>query len=88
MNQDNYFEEALKMRNLLEEFNQYSDSHKTTILGVMEHVLEHVFTGSVSSLAWFMSAQETSFLTLLQRVLASPLKVRMHYGHPNVFDRL
>ncbi|KAG0381273.1 hypothetical protein BDA96_K002200 [Sorghum bicolor] len=64
MNQDNYFEEALKMRNLLE--------HS-----------EHVFTGSVSSLAWFMSAQETSFVTLGQRVLANPLKVRMHYGHPD-----
>ena len=35
-----------------------------------------------------MSAQETSFVTLGQRVLANPLKVRMHYGHPDVFDRL
>ncbi|KAB1209933.1 Callose synthase 12 [Morella rubra] len=34
-----------------------------------------------------MSAQETSFVTLGQRVLANPLKVRMHYGHPDVFDR-
>ncbi|KAJ6792389.1 callose synthase 12-like [Iris pallida] len=84
MNQDNYFEEALKMRNLLEEFTQYYGSRKPTILGVREHV----FTGSVSSLAWFMSAQETSFVTLGQRVLANPLKVRMHYGHPDVFDRL
>lgn len=84
MNQDNYFEEALKMRNLLEEFNHYYGSRKPTILGVREHV----FTGSVSSLAWFMSAQETSFVTLGQRVLANPLKVRMHYGHPDVFDRL
>ncbi|KAM3370692.1 hypothetical protein ACQJBY_018185 [Aegilops geniculata] len=81
MNQDNYFEEALKMRNLLEEFNRYS---KPNILGVREHV----FTGSVSSLAWFMSAQETCFVTLSQRVLANLLKVRMHYGHPDVFDRL
>ena len=84
MNQDNYFEEALKMRNLLEEFNHYYGSRKPTILGVREHV----FTGSVSSLAWFMSSQETSFVTLGQRVLANPLKVRMHYGHPDVFDRL
>ncbi|ONK68990.1 uncharacterized protein A4U43_C05F18130 [Asparagus officinalis] len=84
MNQDNYFEEALKMRNLLEEFNHYYGSRKPTILGVREHV----FTGSVSSLAWFMSAQEMSFVTLGQRVLANPLKVRMHYGHPDVFDRL
>lgn len=83
MNQDNYFEEALKMRNLLEEYRSYYGIRKPTILGVREHI----FTGSVSSLAWFMSAQETSFVTLGQRVLANPLKIRMHYGHPDVFDR-
>ncbi|KAJ0113080.1 hypothetical protein Patl1_02248 [Pistacia atlantica] len=83
MNQDNYFEEALKMRNLLEEYRHYHGIRKPTILGVREHI----FTGSVSSLAWFMSAQETSFVTLGQRVLADPLKIRMHYGHPDVFDR-
>ena len=32
------------------------------------------FCISVSSLAWFMSNQETSFVTLGQRVLANPLK--------------
>ncbi|KAJ0974544.1 hypothetical protein J5N97_016509, partial [Dioscorea zingiberensis] len=84
MNQDNYFEEALKMRNLLEEFHSDHGLRKPTILGVREHV----FTGSVSSLASFMSNQETSFVTLGQRVLANPLKVRMHYGHPDVFDRV
>lgn len=84
MNQDNYFEEALKMRNLLEEFHSDHGLRPPTILGVREHV----FTGSVSSLAWFMSNQETSFVTLGQRVLANPLKVRMHYGHPDVFDRI
>ncbi|KAL1188358.1 Callose synthase 12 [Cardamine amara subsp. amara] len=83
MNQDSYFEEALKMRNLLQEYRHYHGIRKPTILGVREHI----FTGSVSSLAWFMSAQETSFVTLGQRVLANPLKVRMHYGHPDVFDR-
>ncbi|KAK3006725.1 hypothetical protein RJ639_017178 [Escallonia herrerae] len=83
MNQDNYFEEAIKMRNLLEEYRHYYGIRKPTILGVREHI----FTGSVSSLAWFMSAQETSFVTLGQRVLANPLKIRMHYGHPDVFDR-
>ncbi|XVF87488.1 hypothetical protein PTKIN_Ptkin18bG0124100 [Pterospermum kingtungense] len=84
MNQDNYFEETLKMRNLLQEFKNNYGIRKPTILGVRENV----FTGSVSSLAWFMSAQETSFVTLGQRVLANPLKVRMHYGHPDVFDRI
>ncbi|ESQ52310.1 hypothetical protein EUTSA_v10016126mg [Eutrema salsugineum] len=84
MNQDNYLEEAIKMRNLLEEFHGKHGIRRPTILGVREHV----FTGSVSSLAWFMSNQETSFVTLGQRVLAYPLKVRMHYGHPDVFDRM
>ncbi|OMO85718.1 Glycosyl transferase, family 48 [Corchorus olitorius] len=50
MNQDNYFEEALKIRNLLEEFSHYNGIRKPTILGVREHI----FTGSISSLAWFM----------------------------------
>ncbi|KAF8043301.1 hypothetical protein BT93_A1594 [Corymbia citriodora subsp. variegata] len=84
MNQDNYIEEALKMPNLLEEFERLYGTRNPTILGLREHI----FTGSVSSLAWFMSAQETSFVTSGQRVLANPLKVRMHYGHPDVFDRI
>ncbi|VAI68706.1 unnamed protein product [Triticum turgidum subsp. durum] len=83
MNQDNYLEEAMKVRNLLEEFRGNHGIRYPTILGVREHV----FTGSVSSLASFMSKQETSFVTLGQRVLAY-LKVRMHYGHPDVFDRI
>ncbi|KAF3321080.1 callose synthase 3-like protein [Carex littledalei] len=84
MNQDNYLEEALKMRNLLQEFLKKRGARYPSILGVREHI----FTGSVSSLAWFMSNQETSFVTIGQRVLAYPLKVRFHYGHPDVFDRL
>lgn len=85
MNQDNYMEEALKMRNLLEEFLiRHGGVRYPTILGLREHI----FTGSVSSLAWFMSNQETSFVTIGQRLLANPLKVRFHYGHPDIFDRL
>ncbi|KAJ8512658.1 hypothetical protein OPV22_003092 [Ensete ventricosum] len=82
MNQDNYLEEAFKIRNTLEEFRYRH--HRPTILGLREHI----FTGSVSSLAWFMSNQETSFVTIGQRILANPLKVRFHYGHPDIFDRI
>ncbi|CDY47273.1 BnaA10g03730D [Brassica napus] len=85
MNQDNYMEEAFKMRNLLQEFLvKHGGVRFPTILGLREHI----FTGSVSSLAWFMSNQENSFVTIGQRVLASPLKIRFHYGHPDIFDRL
>ncbi|WOK98407.1 callose synthase 3-like [Canna indica] len=112
MNQEHYLEEALKMRNLLQEFLKKHDGVRhPSILGVREYIFTGrsvlVFTsyissysiwlvmiiyainfGSVSSLAWFMSNQETSFVTIGQRVLANPLRVRFHYGHPDVFDRL
>ncbi|XP_052206358.1 putative callose synthase 8 isoform X2 [Diospyros lotus] len=84
MNQDNYMEEAFKMRNLLQEFIRHQGTRPPTILGLREHI----FTGSVSSLAWFMSYQETSFVTIGQRLLANPLRVRFHYGHPDLFDRV
>ncbi|CAD6238385.1 unnamed protein product [Miscanthus lutarioriparius] len=74
LNQDNYLEEAFKMRNLLEEFLLTHGKSEPTILGVREHI--------------FTRSQETSFVTIGQRVLANPLKVRFHYGHPDVFDRL
>ncbi|KAL5983233.1 Callose synthase 3 [Asimina triloba] len=57
MNQDNYMEEAFKMRNLLQEFLKKHDGVRyPSILGLREHI----FTG----------------------------RVRFHYGHPDVFDRL
>ncbi|KAK9085808.1 hypothetical protein Sjap_026219 [Stephania japonica] len=84
MNQDSYLEEALKVRNVLQEFIPRKGKKSPTIIGLRENV----FTGSVSSLAWFMSYQETSFVTIGQRILANPLRVRFHYGHPDLFDRV
>ena len=69
---------------MLQEFTKFYGLQKPTILGVRENV----FTGLVSSLAWFMSTQEKSFVMIGKCVLANPLKIRMHYGHPDVFDRL
>ncbi|KAJ1413457.1 glycosyl transferase [Ochromonadaceae sp. CCMP2298] len=79
MNQDGYFEESLKMRCLLEEFES-----GCAILGFREHI----FTGSVSSVANYMALQELSFVTLGQRVLTRPLRVRQHYGHPDLFSKV
>ncbi|KAF9590661.1 hypothetical protein IFM89_036153 [Coptis chinensis] len=80
---DNYIEEAFKMRNVLEELlKSHRGDRKPTIL------VHFGSFNSVSSLAWFMSNQETSFVTIGQRILASPLRVRFHYGHPDVFDRI
>lgn len=61
MMQDNYLEEAMKIRNLLEEFNGKHDLRAPTILGVREHV----FTGRLLSPA----CQNSLFSTVL--ILAS-----------------
>lgn len=84
MNQEGYFEDAFKMRNFLQEFAASDPDVPTTILGFREHI----FTGGVSSLANYMALQEFSFVTLGQRVLNRPLRMRLHYGHPDVFDKL
>ena len=84
MNQEGYFEEAVKMRNLLEEFGKADSRKPTTILGFREHI----FTGGLSSVANYMAMQEGCFVTMGQRVLHDPLKTRLHYGHPDVFDKL
>jgi len=84
MNQEGYLEEALKHRNLLEEFKFRDKQLPMTILGFREHI----FTGGVSSVANYMALQEASFVTTGQRVLNRPLCVRLHYGHPDLFDKL
>ncbi|TDH72720.1 hypothetical protein CCR75_002515 [Bremia lactucae] len=81
MNQEHYLEECLKMPNFLA--TATSTGEDVTVLGMKEHV----FTGRASSLARFMTLQELVFVTLTQRVLAKPLRSRMHYGHPDVFEK-
>jgi callose synthase len=76
----------LKTRNLVQEFRgpRAPGAPPVVIVGFREHI----FTGSVSSLANYMALQELSFVTLGQRVLADPLHMRLHYGHPDIFDKL
>ncbi|TMW66733.1 hypothetical protein Poli38472_014045 [Pythium oligandrum] len=81
MNQEHYFEEALKIPNFLATGTE--GGANVTILGMKEHI----FTGRASSLAHFMTLQELVFVSLTQRVMATPLCTRMHYGHPDVFDK-
>ncbi|KAF1792398.1 1,3-beta-glucan synthase subunit FKS1-like, domain-1 [Phytophthora cactorum] len=81
MNQEHYFEEALKIPNFLATATQ--NGQNVTVIGMKEHI----FTGRASSLAHFMTLQELVFVSLTQRVLANPLQSRMHYGHPDVFEK-
>ncbi|OQS01508.1 glycosyltransferase [Achlya hypogyna] len=84
MNQQHYFEECLKMPNLLVTADLHPSGKPVSIIGMREHI----FTGNASSLSKFKSWQELVFVTLSQRVLADPLYVRMHYGHPDIFDKV
>lgn len=83
MNQDGYFEEALKLRNLLQEFRE-DGNEDVRIIGFPEHQ----FSDALSAVAEFAALTEFTFATLIQRTLGSPFDVRMHYGHPDVFDRI
>ncbi len=106
MNQDGYFEEALKLRNLLEEFepsglasegtdDEESDDaldatghpqpRRITLIGFPENVFSQS-NGFATSI--YAAMQERYFGSFFQRVLASPLDVRMHYGHPDLADKL
>lgn len=81
MNQEHYFEEALKIPNFLATGTE--NGQNVAIIGMKEHI----FTGRASSLAHFMTLQELVFVSLTQRVMAYPLCTRMHYGHPDVFEK-
>lgn len=79
MNQEAYFEEALKLPNALTLLNARPRSGRpVVVLGLREHI----YTFSLSAPAWFMSQQEYLFGVMYQRLMSSPLFVRMHYGHP------
>ena len=95
MNQDGYFEEALKLRNLLQEFNGGGggggsgggtpDQPPVTIVGFPEHIFTQS-SGFVTAI--YMAMQERYFGTFYQRVLSEPLGVRFHYGHPDLLDKV
>lgn len=87
MNQSGYLEESFKMRNLLQEFKSNDDAPRGKHTGIVGF-REHIYTGSLSSIANYMAMQEGCFVTLGQRVLADPLRMRLHYGHPDMFDKM
>src|SRR5262249_19567806 len=70
-------EEALKIPNLLEEFRD--DSIK--LIGFPERIS----TKDFSSAGQYGAHADSSFNTIVQRVLAA-LGVRYHYGHPDFWD--
>ncbi|CEL92502.1 unnamed protein product [Vitrella brassicaformis CCMP3155] len=80
MNQEMYLEEALKLRNLLQEF---AKDTKMAIMGFREHAF---LPGAVTP-SYLSNVQQTCFTAFDARAFHMPMRIRFHYGHPDVLDR-
>jgi hypothetical protein len=49
---------------------------------------ERTYTRSTSLAGELAGSAEVAFVTIIQRVLRSVLRIRMHYGHPDLFSGL
>ncbi|MBU4311710.1 MAG: hypothetical protein KJ706_03210, partial [Candidatus Omnitrophica bacterium] len=78
MNQDMYVEECFKMINLLEEFKK---DPNIKLIGFPEDI----FTEDFKTLGKYAAHADRTFVSTVQRSL-NVLGMRMHYGHPDVFD--
>lgn len=95
-NQDNYFEECLKIRNVLAEFeedclnnpshpikaNSY-DAFPVAIVGTREYI----FSENMGILGDIAAGKEQTFGTLFARTLAY-IGGKLHYGHPDFLNAI
>ena len=87
MNQDFSFEEALKAHLFQAALQPSSPASSLASRFVLAGCGESIYSMSVGAVGRFMALQDDSFVTLGQRVLGYTA-VRLHYGHPDVFDGL
>ncbi|KAJ3194115.1 1,3-beta-D-glucan synthase [Irineochytrium annulatum] len=80
-NQDHYFEECLKVRSILNEFNRDPRSPPVALVGLRENI----FTHGVGAVADMSATTETTLVSLNQPIL-NKLGARMHYGHPDFWN--
>eukprot|EP01135_Chromosphaera_perkinsii_P011253 Nk52_evm34s2367 gene=Nk52_evmTU34s2367 len=84
-NQDHYLEECFKIRNLLEEF-EYDHTWDKPV--AMVGTREHIYSEKAGPLADVAAVKELIFGTIVQRVLARPHGMRLHYGHPDLLNKM
>ena len=87
MNQDLTFEEALKVHLFHAALQPSSPASSLASRFMLAGCGETIYSMSVGAVGNFMALQDTSFVVLGQRVLGYT-GVRLHYGHPDVFDGL
>ncbi|KAK9810877.1 hypothetical protein WJX73_004893 [Symbiochloris irregularis] len=85
MNQDGNFAEALKVPNILKEFDA-GDAQQDNV--ALVGFREWIFSEDAGAPAAFAASTEFAFSTIAQRVMASPGAVRFHYGHPDMWNKL
>jgi 1,3-beta-glucan synthase len=49
---------------------------------------EYIFSDAAGALGKFAAATEYAFGTISQRIMTWPARIRLHYGHPDVFNKL
>ncbi|KAG0228713.1 1,3-beta-D-glucan synthase [Actinomortierella wolfii] len=95
-NQDNYLEEALKIRNVLGEFEQYHmppispyspqiDSKDIPTPVAIVGAREYIFSENIGVLGDVAAGKEQTFGTLTQRMMAK-IGGKLHYGHPDFLN--
>lgn len=95
-NQDHYFEECLKVRNVLSEFEEGSigdpsnydqkqgeEGHPVAIVGNREYI----FSENIGILGDIAAGKEQTFGTLFARTLAY-IGGKLHYGHPDFLNAI
>ena len=82
---DGYIEEGFKVPCALKEFDVPDPGAEDgpAIVGFGEHIFS-----SLGSLGAFAAGAEQVFGGLTQRTMATPLRSRFHYGHPDMLDKL
>jgi len=90
MNQYNTFENSLKLPYCLDKYFKMHKENLRTETPVPKYRIlgfpEHSYSRSVTHLGELAGAAEWSFVTIVQRILFEPLRVRGHYGHPDFMD--
>jgi hypothetical protein len=84
MNQDMSITEGFKLPTMLHHFLGGNKRHRYGIIGFTERS----YTRTTSLSGELAGAAEFAFVTIVQRVLRSALRIRMHYGHPDLMSGL
>jgi callose synthase len=82
MNQDMSITEGFKLPTMLHHFLGGNKRHRFGIIGFTEKS----YTRTTSLSGEMAGAAEFAFVTIVQRMLRSALRIRMHYGHPDLMS--